>query len=82
MGMRAIRWERGTANGYDGADLTGGSTTVSTNKNESKNSKSAWLLPECVNACHSVANVVSCGWQVLDDLALPEKLTPKDSPAF
>ncbi len=31
-----------------------------------KNSKSAWLLPEYVNACHSVAKVVCWGWQVLD----------------
>ncbi len=32
-----------------------------------KNSESAWLLPEYVNACYSVAKVVCCGWQVLDD---------------
>ncbi len=28
MGVGAIRWERGTANGYDGADQSGGSEGV------------------------------------------------------
>ncbi len=32
-----------------------------------KNCKSAWLLPEYVNPCYSVAKVVFCNWQVMED---------------
>ncbi len=43
------------------------------------NSKSAWLLSECVNACASVAKVICCDWQVLDDA--PPGRTTTNSPA-